>query len=108
MPKIIDRQQFLDAVKSKYGSIQTISRQQILEVCEEYDLDRPRWLTKGDANRVGRGLYSLTGAPAPTTKAEKVKTVRKAAPVAAIQSEVPVADRAVQVEMALSLAHSSD
>jgi hypothetical protein len=109
MPKIIDRQAFLNAVQDKFGDIKVVSRQQILEICEEYNVDRPRWLTKNEANRVGRGMYSLDGSSAPAPKATKPESKKvKLAPIAAIKSEVPVVDRAVQVEMALALAHTND
>lgn len=59
MPRKTDRNIFLKAVKSMFGDVDTISRQQILEVCEKKKLDRPNWLTNDQSRRVGRGLYSL-------------------------------------------------
>ena len=58
--KIADRDQFLAAVKSMYGNIDTITRAQVLEICEKKNLDRPRWLTNDQSLRVGRGVYALT------------------------------------------------
>jgi hypothetical protein len=59
MPKIIDRQVFVNAAVTKFGNISTITRQQVLDVCEEYDIGYPTWLTNDPANRAGRGEYHL-------------------------------------------------
>ena len=62
MPKIVDRQAFLDAVVAKYGSIDVITRQQIIELCDETGQNRPTWLTNDPSVRTGRGQYKLSNA----------------------------------------------
>jgi len=80
MPKIVDRQAFLDAVTARLGQIDVITRQQILEICEETGLSRPTWLTKDDSARAGRGKYYLPSA----TNRVAAKTVP--APVSVIEN----------------------
>jgi len=84
--KPADKTPFLAAVKAEFGDINTISRQQVLDICEKYSLGRPLWLTKDETRRAGRGLYSLTDSPV-------VASARKPAKIKAadIASEVPVA-----------------
>jgi len=62
MPKIVDRQIFLDAVIAKYGQIDVITRQQIIELCDETGQNRPTWLTNDPSVRTGRGQYKLSNA----------------------------------------------
>lgn len=57
--KISPRSQFLDAVKSRFGDIDVISRAQIIETCEANGLKWPAWFVNDAANRAGRGLYAL-------------------------------------------------
>jgi hypothetical protein len=90
MPKVLDRSVFLAAVADKFGSITEISRQQIVEVCEEFDIKIPQWLTNDADRRVGRGLYSLAGLDMPKPKL-KTKHVAPAAPA----PDMHVADMAV-------------
>ena len=104
MSKSLDRNTFLSAVAKEYGDISTITRQEVLHICEKYKLGRPLWLTKDETKRVGRGVYTLNDSVA-------VKTVTKrkskaAAPVANIASEVPVANLA-EMQMALHGAAAS-
>ena len=79
MPKIIDRQVFVNAAVTKFGNIATITRQQVLDVCEETGISYPTWLTNDPANRAGRGEYHL---PKPTV-APAVKPADR--PVVAIE-----------------------
>ena len=72
MPKIVDRSVFVNAAITKFGVIDVISRQQILEVCEENDLNHPTWLTNDKAYRAGRGMYTL---PILNAKASPAKEV---------------------------------
>ena len=72
MPKIVDRQVFLDAVVTRLGQIDIITRQQILEICNDTGLNRPTWLTNDPAYRVGRGLYRI---PSSTTVSSKPVSV---------------------------------
>lgn len=75
MPKIVNRQLFLDAVVNKFGQISTITRQQILEVCEETGINRPTWLTNDPNNRAGRGEYRLPVSTTKTTHSAPIETV---------------------------------
>jgi hypothetical protein len=75
-----ERDTFLTLVKSRYGDISSITRQQILEICEEESVDRPRWLTGDKSLRIGRGIYALKpGASITEVKKEKVSRVPKVA-----------------------------
>lgn len=92
MPKIIDRNEFLNAVKAVYGNVQTINRQQVIEVCEKKKLSYPNWLVNDPQYRVSRGVYNLSGPVSIKRKAEKI--VAKMAPV---MPTVPVAAAPVEV-----------
>jgi hypothetical protein len=54
-----NRDLFLNAVKNDLGNVNTITRQQIIDVCESNKLKWPAWFVNNAANRAGRGLYSL-------------------------------------------------
>ena len=82
--KAADRTAFMNAVKSELGDAVTITRQEILMICEKYNLSRPVWLTKDESRRVGRGMYSLNDGAA-------VAKPSKSVPKADIASAVPVA-----------------
>ena len=77
MTKVVDREQFLLTVKNEFGDIRTITRKQVLDLCEDFGLDRPRWLTNDESRRVGRGVYSLDGLFATETKAKTVMPKKK-------------------------------
>lgn len=77
MTKVVDREQFLITVKNEFGDIRTITRKQVLDLCEDFGLDRPRWLTNDETRRVGRGVYSLDGLFATETKAKTVMPKKK-------------------------------
>lgn len=55
-----DRSPFLNAVKAMFGDIETITREQVLEVIEKKKLPYPAWLTNDPSRRAGRGVYTLT------------------------------------------------
>lgn len=74
MPKIVDRQAFLDAVVAKYGSIDVITRQQIITLCDETGQNRPTWLTNDPAARAGRGQYKLPNTTSKPTVSMPVST----------------------------------
>ena len=82
--KAADRTAFMNAVKSELGDVVTITRQDILMICEKYNLSRPVWLTKDESRRVGRGMYSLNDGAASAKPSKSV-------PKADIASAVPVA-----------------
>ena len=87
-----NRDLFLTAVKRDLGNVNTISRQQIIEVCESNGLKWPAWFVNNAANRAGRGLYNLDlGSFAAATNA---------VPVKANTVKVPVAAPAVELESA--------
>lgn len=95
--KSLDRNVFLNAVAKEYKDEKTITRQEIIAVCEKYKLKWPAWFVNDDTCRVGRGVYSIDGSRdvAPSVKKAKAtkapKQTSKAAPLAKIASEVPVA-----------------
>ena len=84
----IDRTEFLDKVLFEFGAIREITRPQVLEVCEKYNLDRPNWLLNDTSRRVGRGVYAITEFG--NTTAIK-KTIAKAAKPAPVEPAVAVA-----------------
>jgi midasin (ATPase involved in ribosome maturation) len=103
-----DKSAFIAAVAKEFGKIDTISRQQILQICSDYNLSRPLWLTKDDSRRVARGEYSLTDGNSIMTS--KAKSNRKEIKASDIASEVPVAQitevaNASDMQMAL---HTSE
>ena len=50
---------FLAAVKRDLGNVKTISRQQIVDICDKRNITWPAWLTNDPDLRVSRGVYSL-------------------------------------------------
>lgn len=95
MPKIVDKSKFFAAVKEKFGNIKSITRTEIIEVCDEYNINFPNWLTTDQTLRVGRGVYALQ-LPENTKKKETVVT------------KAPDVDSATHVAMALAVAHNMD
>ena len=85
MSKNNSRSDFFDKVRFEFGGIREITRQQVITVCDKYDLAWPVWLLKDPARRAGRGLYSILehGAETKTVTAPKTKVAKVAsAPVA--------------------------
>lgn len=87
---------FLSAAQTKYGDIDTISRAQIIELCDETGVKWPAWLVNDSSCRVGRGVYALkagASAPvaAPAKRAPRVPAV-VSAPVDPVMPTVPVVD----------------
>ena len=80
----VDKTPFLNAVRKELGDIQTISRAEVQHIMKKFKLKDPLWLTKNDAARVGRGLYSLVDNDSAAVKPVKAK-------MADIASAVPVA-----------------
>lgn len=111
MPKRpVDKTPFLDAIKEEFGNIKTITRQQVVEIMEKYDLNHPSWLTNDPSIRVGRGVYSLTGIGSKPGKAKTAERKVKA-PLADIASAVPVAqvtEVSNHADMALALHGSTE
>ena len=59
MPKITDRSKFIEAARTEYGNINSITRQQVLDVCASQNLDYPNWLVNDKQYRIARGVYSI-------------------------------------------------
>ena len=64
----VDKTPFLAAVAKELGKVNTISRAEVVHIMKKYKLKDPLWLTKNDAVRVGRGMYSLTDVPTAAAK----------------------------------------
>lgn len=96
MPKIVDRQAFLDAVAAKYGSIDVITRQQIITLCDETGQNRPTWLTNDPAARAGRGQYKL-----PNTMSKPTVSM----PVSTTDDDVATANMALTAVKTPSVVH---
>ena len=108
MTKRIDRTEFLDKVRFEFGAIREITRPQVLEICEKYNLDRPNWLLNDTARRIGRGVYELIEHGA--TAAAKVQDVKqkavkslKMAPVEPVVAVAMVAPSVLSHNAELSL-----
>jgi hypothetical protein len=96
MTKSVDkRQAFLNAVIEQFGERETITRQEIIEVCNEYDLSRPVWLTKNPDFRAGRGRYTLPKLDGVSA----VKAVKKTRgnKVAPLKNIVPVTNSVINM-----------
>ena len=61
MSKNNSRTDFFDKVRFEFGGIREITRQQVITVCDKYDLAWPVWLLKDPNLRAGRGLYTVPG-----------------------------------------------
>lgn len=71
MPKIVDRNIFLNAAKTLLGEdTKTITRKQIAEVCQKQRVDWPNWLTGDKKRRVSWGVYSMDEITKDETKDE--------------------------------------
>lgn len=87
---------FLNIVKSKYGNIDTITRQQILEICETEGVERPRWLTNDKSRRLSRGVYSIKIGTSDIVK-KNINKASDASSVAQPEAVVNMALAAVQL-----------
>lgn len=113
--KTVNRSVFLNAIAKEYKNVNVISRKQIIEVCEKYDITWPSWFVNDDTRRVGRGMYSVNDpvstSSIKTPKAKSAKT--KSEPKANIASVVPVAQvgevaNAAEMQMALHASSVSE
>ena len=92
---IADKNAFIAVAEKEYGS--TITRAQVMSLCEDNDLPIPTWLMGGKFS-AGRGLYAVPapfegGSVAPATKKVAKKKVAKKATVKAVAPvATPVAD----------------
>ena len=83
---IADKNAFIAIATKEYGS--TITRAQVMSLCEDNDLPIPTWLMGGKFS-AGRGLYAVPapfegGSVAPATKKVAKKKVAKKATVKAV------------------------
>jgi len=106
MAKKIDRTEFLEKIRFEFGAIRSITRPQVLQICDKYGLDKPNWILNDVARKLGRGIYSLPehGADLPkvATKTTKVK-VAAPAPVIPETAVAMVAPSVVATNAELSL-----
>lgn len=107
----VDKTPFLNAVKAELGNVNTITRAEVFAIMEKYGLKDPLWLTKNDAVRVGRGVYSLDDVDmtnvTPAAKIAKTKPI-KAADIASAVPVAQVTEVANHADMAMALHASSD
>jgi hypothetical protein len=112
MAKSVDKSAFFAAVKSEYGDIKTITRQQLVHLYENCNVSYPTWLVKDDSKRIGRGVYSLDDVDMTNAKpAPKAVKPVKSIPAAEIASAVPVAqvtEVSNHADMAMALHASTD
>ena len=80
MAKKIDRTEFLDKIRFEFGAIRSITRPQVLQVCDKYGLDKPNWILNDVSRKLGRGIYSLPehGAELPKLEPKIVNVAAKA------------------------------
>ena len=62
-----ERQKFLEIVKEEHGDIESITRNQIQEICTIHGMAFPHWLTNSD-NRLGRGVFGIPNMTAQVLK----------------------------------------
>jgi len=91
MARTSDRSAFLNAVETMFGELNTITRAQIVEVCEKNDIKWPSWLTCEKSLRVDRGVYSLSGA-VPASPADAVVKTSSSIPVVSNVEEMTIAN----------------
>jgi hypothetical protein len=99
MAKKIDRAEFLDKILFEFGAIRSITRPQVLEICDKYGLDKPNWILNDVARKLGRGIYSLpehgssvttkASKPFPDLAPKKVATPKTPEPVVAVAMVAP-------------------
>lgn len=103
----VDKTPFLNAIRKELGDVKTITRAEVFAIMEKYGLKDPLWLTKNDAVRVGRGVYSLDDSVATAQIVDKaakvIKRTKNVIAASDIASEVPVAPNT-----AISVANQSD
>jgi hypothetical protein len=92
MVKKVDRNEFLDKIRFEFGAIRSITRPQVLQICDKYGLDKPNWILNDVDRKIGRGIYSLPENGAPITVARKaIKPFPDLAPKALVIPETAVA-----------------
>ena len=109
MSKTAARSEFLDKVRFEFGAIRQITRAQIKEVCEKYDLPFPTWLRKDPERQISRGVYAITEHGTDENKVVNItnKVVKQPKKVAAkIQSKVPVVENAVAMVQSSVASHA--
>jgi len=107
----VDKTPFLNAIKTELGNVTTITRAQVFDIMAKYGLKDPLWLTKNDAVRIGRGVYSLEDVDMSKSKTEAKPVKSKTIPAAEIASAVPVAqvtEVSNHADMAMALHASSE
>ena len=93
MAKKIDRSEFLDKIRFEFGAIRSITRPQVLQICDKYGLDKPNWILNDVSRKLGRGIYSLPehGAELPKLEPKIVNVAKKVAPKAPVIPATAVA-----------------
>lgn len=99
MAKKIDRAEFLDKIRFEFGAIRSITRPQVLQICDKYGLDKPNWILNDVSRKLGRGIYSLpehgssvttkASKPFPDLAPKKVATPKAPEPVVAVAMVAP-------------------
>lgn len=95
MPKLVNRDQFFSAIETMFGNIDSISRADIIRVCEANDINWPAWFVNDAKNRIGRGVYALKSNSAVTEKFPVAANTRKKLEKMSIDDDLSVAAMAV-------------
>jgi midasin (ATPase involved in ribosome maturation) len=98
MSKIRDR--FFNAALSDLGNVDVVTRQQILDVCENHDLKSPAWFTNNPEYRAGRGKYSLKLAMRDSNFKNSKLVVKPAPATKVVESADSDVDTVESVQMA--------
>ncbi len=75
------RTEFFDKVRFEFGAIREITRAQVKEVTEKYNLAWPHWFLNDADRRLGRGLYAITEHGSETAAKVVSKPAKVVAPV---------------------------
>lgn len=72
MPKKVNREDFFIAVRTEFGNDKmTITRQEIIDLCDKTGLKYPTWFVNDATNRHGRGVYKMPSNTDATPVVEK-------------------------------------
>lgn len=103
MPKKIDRSEFVTAAVSVLGKVTTITRKEIIAICDSEGVPFPNWLTQNSEYSVSRGVYRL---PLEVlAKAPNSKVVENTENLTAVLAQPAVAPPAKQNDMSFVPEH---
>src|SRR5665213_4574276 len=96
MPKLVDRNLFLDEAARRFSNPKSLNRAQVIEVASALNQKLPAWLLNDPARRLSRGIYSLESKSPVAFKPQSPETVFTPPPV--VKSTIPVVDSAMAMK----------